>query len=168
MLTQERIKELLHYCPKTGVFTWLINMSNSIKVGREAGHLGHGYRTIRVDRNLYLAHRLAFLYMTGEMPRHQVDHIDQSKANNRWSNLRAATNLENHKNRPLNKNNKSGVSGVSWNNKSGKWVSQITVDGKSVFLGHFKRKDKAIEARKKANTKYGFHPNHGQSSPTVA
>jgi len=94
-----------------------------------------------------LAHRLAFLYMEGVFPPNQVDHIDRNRKNNRWENLRTATNAENCRNR-------TGVIGVYENKKTGGWYASIGVEGKSKYLGYFKTKEDALKARQDGENKY--------------
>lgn len=136
MITQDRLKEILHYDPETGVFTWLVSPSRGTKKGMVAGHdhKSSGYRVIAIKRKLIPAHRLAFLYMTGSIPEF-VDHINMIKLDNRWVNLRPATKSENNRNQKLRKDNKSGVKGVKWNKANKKWQVQITVNGHRMHLG---------------------------------
>ena len=165
-LTQKQLKEILHYNPETGIFTWLVKTANRIKIGDVAGSTNScGYISIKIKYNRYLAHRLAWLYMTGGWPKHQIDHIDHIRNNNRWVNFRGATHQENHKNQSLPKNNISGICGVFWENRAKKWRAQITVSGKKSCLGCFSSKAGAIKARKEAEIKYGYHENHG--SPKI-
>lgn len=138
MLTAERLREVLHYDPDTGIFT------RKVKVGRHgsgtiAGTTSkRGYVLIKIDGGVpALAHRLAWLYMTREWPERQVDHWDMDKSNNRWSNLREATHMQNMANRPAQSNNSIGLKGVSRHTQTGRWVSQISVNKKSHFLGIF-------------------------------
>jgi hypothetical protein len=137
-LTQERLKELLHYDPDTGVFTWQSTTTNRVKSGQVAGTLNDkGYIQIRVEGVIYPAHRLAFLYVDGEFPISEVDHQDRDGLNNRWRNLRQATSSENQKNKTAYSNNKSGYKGVSFDNTRGKFVAQIQSDKKHKMLGRF-------------------------------
>lgn len=87
----------------------------------------------------YLAHRLAWLYMTGEWPPAgvEVDHVDTNPNNNKWCNLRLLTHSENGFNRGANRNNKTGLKGVHFHKKANKWVAQIVVNGENVYLGLF-------------------------------
>jgi hypothetical protein len=167
MITQDQLKEVLHYCPETGMFTWLVG--GGARKGAEAGcvHIQSGkpYRQVGVNNRAYSAHRLAFLYMTGEFPEDQVDHIDGNGLNNIWTNLRPVTCGENQKNRRKYARNTSGTTGVYWNVKCNKWVSQIVVEGKHKYLGLFDNKEDAIAARKAAEVLYGFHENHGTERP---
>lgn len=100
-ITYWRLKEVLHYNPETGIFIWLKTLSNRTKVGYNAGtHKNNGYMRIDIDGYFYYAHRLAFLYMTGEWPKNEIDHIDNIRDNNKWENLREVTRSQNNKNRP--------------------------------------------------------------------
>lgn len=99
-LTQEYLKSILHYAPETGIFTWIVCLSNRAKIGSIAGTIrNNGYSKINIGGQLYYAHRLAWLYMTGKWPKEHVDHKDNVRANNKWKNLREATYSQNNKNR---------------------------------------------------------------------
>ena len=144
-LTAERLRELLHYDPETGVFTRLVR-SGPAKVGDVAGTADtHGYIQISVDGALYLAHRLAFLWMTGEWPPHQVDHINGVRADNRFANLRPATNAENMQNvrRPYS-SNRIGLLGVC--RHGNRFRATIKVDGRCIHLGTFDAPEQAHAA----------------------
>jgi hypothetical protein len=136
LLSQARLKELLHYDPETGHFTRL-TMCGGYVAGSRAGANGHGYIIISIDRRKYRAHRLAFLYMTGAMPPEFVDHINRDRADNRWVNLRLATNQENTGNAGLRRNNTSGHRGVAWDKSRGKWMAHGTRGGRFIGLGRF-------------------------------
>jgi hypothetical protein len=163
MVTQARLKELFDYNPETGLFTRNISHTNSVKVGDIAGCKGkRGYWDIRVDGKNLKAHRLAWLYMYGELPEEFIDHIDHNKINNRISNLRCASRTENQRNLGMRSDNTSGITGVTWHSQRGKWLAQIWVNGKKVHLGVFLSIDDAARARKDAEIKYSFHENHGK------
>jgi hypothetical protein len=135
-LTAERVRELLDYNPETGVFTWRVSPSWNARAGDVTGcpEVG-GYLRIVVDRYLYKAHRLAWLYMAGEWPKAGIDHVDGNPANNRWHNLRQANQSQNMANsRRL---GPSGFKGITWNGQKRKWVAQIKVNGKQKHLGYF-------------------------------
>lgn len=162
-ITQERLKELFHYDPEMGVFTRLVRTAYSVRVGDIAGYLNaHGYIIIRIEGKGHRAHRLAFLYMTGCLPEHQTDHINGIRDDNRWVNLRPVTHQENQKNRKKQSTNTSGVTGVYWHIYAKKWIARIKVNGKYKHLGGFNDLDEAVKARKVAEKKYNFHPNHGR------
>ena len=96
-----------------------------------------------------------------EMPVSEVDHINHNGLDNRWVNLRQVTRQENCKNTSLYKRNKSGVSGVAWNKRDKKWMAEIGQRPRRK-LGRFIDKFEAICARKSAENKLNYHPNHGR------
>ena len=130
MITQERLKELLHYDPETGIFTWLQVNSNVVSVGsRAGGKTTDGYRNIGVDGSRYGEHVLAFIYMEGREPLGQIDHKDTIKDNNIYSNLREALRGHNHCNSKRRTDNSSGIKGLSWNSRVKRWEAYVTIDG---------------------------------------
>ena len=163
MLTQSELKEHLHYNPETGIFTRIRSISNCVKVGDIAGSVRlDGYLETSVKGAGYMNHRLAWLCVHGRFPKHQIDHVNHNRSDNRIINLREATNQENHRNRPMQKNNTSGVVGVHRCKTHKKWLAYIKIDGKFINLGYSDDKFEAICARMSANNKYGFHGNHGR------
>lgn len=143
-LTQAHLKELLHYDPETGHFTWLVTRRGTAVAGSRAGSDGgRGYIRIEIEGIKHRAHRLAFLYMTGTLPPKHVDHINRDKPDNRWSNLRPATNQENAGNVAPRRNNTSGHLGVSWHKRDGKWRAQGARDGRRIHLGYFDNLEEA-------------------------
>jgi len=179
-LTQELLKELLHYEPGTGIFTWkersveLFSKSRHWKrwntqfSGKTAGseYMVHKkpYRSIAILGKNYYAHTLAFFYMTGRWPI-AIDHINGSGIDNKWENLREAIQSENCKNMRIGIKNTSGYMGVSWHKGAGKWRVCICVNGKNKSLGLYKDIEDAAKAKIAANIKYGFHKNHGSDRP---
>ena len=163
ILTQARLKELLHYDAETGIFTWIKPSCNRVKAGGIAGYKckTHGYIFIGVDNVNYRAHRLAWLYMTGEWPENQIDHVNHLRSDNRWNKLRSVSHQENSKNAPIRSTNKSGVTGVHFHKPLKKWVAYITVSGTRIHLGLFNCITAAAISRKAAEIKYNFHENHG-------
>src|SRR5690348_8900862 len=104
-LSQAHLKELLRYDPETGKFFWLVRARRRSRIGDEAGSdHGQGYIEIGIEGRRYLAHRLAWFYMTGEWPPEMVDHKDLCRSNNRWANLRLATHGQNVQNTPARRN----------------------------------------------------------------
>ncbi len=155
-LTQERLKDLLNYDPDTGIFAWKVGR-RGVKRGSIAGTPNaYGYIRICIDGKNFYASRLAFLWVEGYFPENDVDHIDRDRSNNRWLNLREASRSCNMRNCGIICNNKSGVTGVSWDKLSSKWRSDITIYGKSVPLGRFKFFVEAVKARWEAEVKYNF------------
>ena len=138
-LTAARLRELLHYDPDTGIFTWKICRTGRAVAGSIAGSPSNGYIAICVDGCVYKAHRLAFMYVNGKLPEFEVDHINGVKNDNSYSNLRDCkhdTNAQNIRSARVD-NNSSGVLGVSWHKKNGKWRAQIQVSGKKYHIGDF-------------------------------
>ena len=155
MLTKERLDELLAYDPETGLFTWKVRINGRIRVGDEAGRTNtSGHIQITISRSSYCAHRLAFLAMTGRWPENEVDHINGNPADNRWVNLRPATRVENMRNQRTNARNTSGVTGVSWDTRRGKWMAFIQTNRKTTHLGYFTKFEDAVAARRAAEVKY--------------
>jgi hypothetical protein len=153
-LTQERLKQLLHYDPSTGVFTWK-KRRGRCSAGAVAGSTNiDGHIKISVDKRYYLAHRLAWLHTYGRFPDRDIDHINRNPGDNRIENLRLATKGENQQNRSVSKNNKSGYSGVHWEESAKKWVASIYLNNKVISLGRFKSKEDAVSARQEAKKKY--------------
>lgn len=137
-LTQDRLKELLHYDPETGHLTWLTSRRGHVRAGSRAGSPdSKGYIKIKIDGSSHSAHRLAFLYMTGETPPKDVDHINRVRSDNRWINLRPASRRENQGNVGLRGNNTSGHRGVSLDKRAGKWRAYGMRDGRLTHLGYF-------------------------------
>ena len=162
-LTQSYLKSILHYSPETGVFTRLVRTANRTNAGDIAGSMCNGYKVIGVLGKQEKAHRLAFLYMLGEIPTGTVDHINGERTDNRWDNLRHVSQAVNSRNAKLRLDNTSGVPGVSWFKRTKQWYCTIKVNYKSIFLGYHNDKFEAICARKSAENRLGFHPNHGRS-----
>jgi hypothetical protein len=145
-LTAERLRELLHYNPETGEFTWLAAPRAQRQAGDRAGFANNGYRLIGIAGHRYYEHRLAWLYMAGEWPPENIDHRDLDRANNRWTNLRLATYSQNAQNRPIGKANTSGYKGVYWHKIDEKWRAVIRVGGRRKHLGLFNDKEAAHAA----------------------
>lgn len=141
--TAEYVRQILQYDPSSGVFT-----SNGNRVDKLNKTLG--YHRVRVNCNRYYAHRLAWLYVHGVWPSDEIDHIDGDKSNNRISNLRHATKAENRRNIPIRSNNTSGVKGVDFCRRTGKWRAFVSIEGKTRHLGYFSKIEDATAARVRA------------------
>ena len=157
---------LLEYDPESGALTWKPRPRTrgwrpDIS-GRVDNTLDNGRARIGVLGGRYLAHRLIWCMMTGSWPLYQIDHINGNPSDNRWSNLRQVTNQENCRNQKRRANNRSGVTGVIWRKDHSLWTAQIQANGKRVHLGFFKTKDAAVEARREAEARHGYHNNHGK------
>src|SRR5688572_15965797 len=113
-LTAQRLRELLRYDPESGIFYWIAHR-RGLQIGDIAGReASRGEWRITVDYVEYVAARLAWLYMTGEWPSHEIDHRDQQKLNNKWDNLRPATRPQNASNRSGFRTNRHKYKGVSF------------------------------------------------------
>lgn len=161
MITQARLKELLHYDPETGVFIRKAKQSNQMEGAIAGGEDGSGYLRIRIDGKKYKSHRLAWLYMFGILPANKTDHINQNRSDNRICNLREVTDGDNSKNASRRSDNRSGITGVYWSGVNQKWAVQINDNGEQKFLGRYESLLDAAAVRIKANSRYNYHENHG-------
>lgn len=146
-LTAQRLRELLHYDPETGVFIWRMQAHKSRrKIGDRAGCRGaDGYVVIGVDAGYFKAHRLAWLYCHGVWPAGDIDHMNGNRSDNRLCNLRDASRSMNAQNvHGASKRSKSGLLGVRKFGK--KWRTAIMIDGRVKHLGTFESAEIAHEA----------------------
>ena len=137
--------------------------SNKIAGSKRKGHSGITYLKLNLDGKTYYVHRIIMImngYKISDSD--HVDHIDGNALNNKLENLRIVNNKENHRNQKLNANNKSGIPGVYFQKSRDCWLVSICNDGNELFLGRFKSFFDACCARKSAEFKLGFHPNHGR------
>ena len=163
MITQKELKKFLSYDKSTGLFIWKTTTANRVRIGDVAGSIyKNGYVYIAINGKRYKAHRLAWLYITGEMPQKHIDHKNHNRADNRFKNLRDIMQKENNKNQSKSKRNTSGVVGVSWCNTFKRWRATISVDDNKKSLGTFTEFSDAVNARKNAEVLYGYHENHGK------
>lgn len=151
-LTAERLRELLHYDPETGVFRWradrltgrgrrLLARAGDIAGTREQ----NGYVRINIDYRPQRAHRLAFLYVTGKWPRHHVDHKNGVPDDNAWSNLRDVPQAINNQNqRRVRADSKTGVQGVQ-QTADGRFVARVGLSG-TRHIGRFDTPQEAHSA----------------------
>ena len=176
----EVLRQLLRYEPETGKLFWrergpewftdgfrtaqhnckLWNVRYANKEAFSAS--SHGYRVGRILDQLMPAHRVVWAISKGEWPRHEIDHINGVKADNRLSNLRDVTTAENGRNKCLRSNNTSGHVGVSWSTAEQKWKVLCWKAGKPIPIGTFADLDEAVAARKEAEVMHGYHENHGR------
>jgi hypothetical protein len=137
-MTREELVLLLSYDPNTGQFRWRISKGGRAHEGDVAGTvLPSGYRRIKIDDRRYYSHRLAWLYVTGEWPAAEIDHINCDPGDNRWGNLRLATSSQNKANSRKRADNTSGLKGVTWDGRNRKWQAQIMAGGRRRSLGYF-------------------------------
>lgn len=161
-LSQELLRKYFLYIPSTGELIYKLPNGTGKNVGDTFGHLGnHGYLCGYIGDKSYLVHRLIWLYLFEYMPE-QIDHIDHNRTNNRISNLREVSNLENHKNCSVSKNSSTGVNGVCLHRPTGKYRAYIMVNRKQIHLGLFDTIEEATLARENADIQHNFHQNHGK------
>lgn len=158
----ERLNELFSYDEMTGVLTWKMqpatsrsNICHNNKCGgKVAGTVGaKGYIMIGIGKVYYLAHRIIWKMKTGVDPLDIVDHEDTDRGNNRWVNLREASNGPNIQNSRIRKDNKSGFKGVHWDKHHNAWKATLGLNGQQIQLGRFKSLDAARIARQHAAEK---------------
>lgn len=149
-LTQERVRSLLDYDPETGIFRWRVNRGRG-RVGGPAGTMSsEGYVVIHVDRVRIHASRLAFLYMEGTIPSGDVDHINRTRNDDRWANLRPATRSQNNANSPAHRNSVTGARGVHFHKGAKRYRAQIAKNRQMTSLGYFDTIEEASAAYMRA------------------
>lgn len=148
MIDQKTLKEILLYDESTGVFRWAKKSFKKCIVGSIAGHTDriNKYTRIQVNGVMFKAHRLAWLYVYGELPQKQIDHINRIRSDNRICNLRLVTNSENMQNISKRSDNTSGHKNVHWHKASKKWQAYIMVNQKQIHIGLFSNFDDAVAA----------------------
>ena len=161
-ITQSDIKTLLWYDPESGAFRYRVPTSPISKPWRLAGGKSSaGYLQIWVGKHHVYAHRLAVLYMTGEWPPQDVDHIDGCRDNNRWANLRLASRKQNNENQSLVRRNTSGFRGVTFAKSNGKWKAQVGHAGKNVYVGYYDTPEEAGAAAAAKRRQLYTHESRG-------
>lgn len=150
-IDQKRLKEVLHYNPKTGIFTWKINKKRA-KKGDVVNTFCKGYIIVSIDGFRYKTHRLAWFYVYGYFPKEDIDHKDRIKHHNWISNLRIASRSDNMKNTKNRKDNKTGINGVRWNKPKKRWKVAIT----TIYVGQSKSFDEAVCMRLAAEQCLGW------------
>ena len=159
-LTANQLRAVLDYSPHLGVFLWrkreplrMYDRSwNTRSAGTVAGTptIQRGYIQILLFGRLYLAHRLAFLWMTGKWPEFEADHRDNDPSNNKWANLRDATSSQGSMNTRRRSDNTSGFKGVWFEKRRNHWVADIEANGRKHHLGSFPTAEAAKAARDEA------------------
>lgn len=155
-LSSDLIREMMDYDPLAGEFRWKVSRGRHARIGRVAGHFdtSDGYIKIGINGTRYGAHRLAWLYATGQWPKHEIDHINGVRDDNRIVNLREADDGQQARNAARRKDNVSGKRGVCFDDKSGKYLSYIDFNGERTILGKCDTLAEAITLRLAAETKY--------------
>jgi hypothetical protein len=176
----EVLRTVLDYDPENGSLTWrerdpstfpattplrIVRNWNSRFAGKPAfTALGaNGYRVGSFGGKALYAHRVVWAWVHGIWPVDEIDHLDGDRSNNAVKNLRAATPTMNRRNQGRSTRNTSGYTGVTYCQKTGTWVAQMTVRGVCLRFGKFRCPTAAAIARKKADPQFGFHKNHGRA-----
>lgn len=158
LLTQSRLIELLSYDPETGIFRWIVSRSSRALAEDVAGSLSkEGYIRITIDSHRFMAHSLAWLYMTGEYIARGIDHQDTIRSNNKWDNLRKATRSQNNMNSNVRSDNITGIKGCRFKASRAspkKYYATITLEGKQKYLGYFLTAQEAADAYRDAAIKH--------------
>jgi hypothetical protein len=153
-LTGSRLAMVVNYDPETGEVLRVFN-SRRKQCTEPCGTIDDdGYLVIYIDRIRCTGHQIAWAWMTGKWPTHEIDHEDTDRANNRWSNLRAATRQQNAANMALSVANKSGFKGVFWDEQNQKWRAGITVNSRWIHLGRYAKLEDAADAYEAAAKKH--------------
>ncbi len=164
-ITKDALKDALEYSPDTGQFIWRAGRGRA-KKGDQAGCLaknrrGYSWVQIRIFGHLHSAHRLAWLYHFGEFPQGEIDHVNQDATDNRIENLKVVDHQGNALNQPMKASNTSGVTGVYWEERTGKWRAEVKVSGVKNRLGRFNSLEDAASAVSSFRANNGFAPTHG-------
>jgi len=139
MITQKTLKKVLKYKKKKGIFIWKKRVSSHVYKNDIAGSYNKlGYLEIRLNKKLYLGHRLAWLYKKGYFSEYEIDHKDKNSSNNKWKKLRETSRQCNARNSKLSKSNTSGITGITWYKRDNIWSVRIMVSYKNLHLGYFK------------------------------
>lgn len=178
-ITCEIVRELLHYSPVDGVFSWrkrerrwfktdrAYSTWNSRYAGKRAGYVwkchksDYQLRQIKLFGKHHSEHRLAWLYMTGEIPDQEIDHKNRDATDNKWNNLKDSGHAQNCRNRSMRKDNSSGITGVSYRADRKKWRAHCCVNGKRHHLGTFSEIDEAAMEVLEFRSANGFTKGHG-------
>ena len=156
ILTQDRLKELLHYNANTGVFTWRATRRAALANAIAGTRSVKNYIMVSVDAKVYSAHRLAWLYTHGVWPTSELDHINRTRDDNRIANLRLADRYINTRNTETRKDRLSGIKGVRWHKTQARWESRIQHNHKPITIGYYGNLQDAVQARKIAEILLGW------------
>lgn len=178
-ISQKTVQSLLEYNPDTGVLKWKERCEslfpkkcymvawNKKNAGNRAGSIltnkrtGYKNRQITLLGKRRLEHQVVWLYVKGHPIPTEIDHINQDATDNRWSNMRASNHSLNGRNSTKKSTNTSGITGVYWHKRAGKWLAYCTCNGECNYLGlhaDIKNAEKAVKEFRKDN---GFYDAHG-------
>ena len=165
-LRYEEVARLFTYDRETGVLYWRIRNRTTTRHKYVAGTYGgakDGYRRVGIKGKIYLEHRIIMMLCFGHIPENaEIDHINHVRNDNRLVNLRFVTHGENMRNKSVSSKSTTGVTGVSFLKARKKYIAQIGVNRKLMYLGMFETLEEAAAARAEANLKFNFNNNHGK------
>lgn len=146
-LTAQRLRELFDYDDSTGHLIRRVTTSCRSLAGSVAGHQDKtGYRRVVVDGSQYLAHRLIWLYVTGDWPTDCIDHINGTPEDNRFTNLRDVSHSINNQNAHRKKSSAKHTQLLGAYKVGKRWSARIVVDGSQRHLGYFGTPEEASAA----------------------
>lgn len=157
MLDQQVLKLLLHYDPETGVFEWNIGRRKCNAYSKAGSLDSKGYLRIMIGGKEYRAHRLAWFWMTGRWPAHEIDHKNRVRSDNRWLNLREATAGEQRQNQRERSDANTGFRGVTYLRSKGVWLARIALGGRRQHLGIYSTIIDAVASRLNAERRLFTH-----------
>lgn len=154
----ELVKSMIDYDPATGIMTSKVRTGGNISVGSVVGYSDrNGYRWVSINKQKFPAARVAWCLSYGEWPVDgEIDHINRDRGDNRLSNLRLVSREINQRNRGVNRNNKSGVIGVSFSSRCGMYVAGMTLNYKAFSIGMFDTMEEAVFKRWECEIQYGY------------
>jgi hypothetical protein len=151
----DEVRRLLAYDPTTGRFFNAVNRRRARKGAPAEIEHNAGYRCVSIGGQKHLSHRLVWLYLHGEWPSGDIDHIDGDKQNNRPSNLRDVPRMVNTQNvRSARANNASGLLGATFCRQTGRWASTIRINGVKTHIGRFDTAEQAHAAYMRAKQQH--------------
>lgn len=148
----EELRARYSYNPDTGLVSSLIT-NKVIGYPCTKGAIQIDYKKDG-KRIVLFAHILAWAFMTDKWPEKLIDHIDLDKTNNKWGNLREATNGQNQANTIGKAKRKSKYKGVHWRKREKCWAASITSNKKTYNLGYYKTEIEAHVAYCRAADKF--------------
>lgn len=163
----DELHRKLSYDPISGHFTWKEGEARNNLAGKRAGTVKkgknkNGYREIHIAERIISEHKLAWYFVYGEWPDQEIDHINHDRSDNRISNLRLVDRSTQNRSACRRKDNTSGITGVYWCKRTGKWLAAINYEKKNYTLGRFDNIEDAAKARQEAQEKFKFSPTHGK------
>lgn len=150
------MKKLIIHSKKHGTHTVLYDNKDHKLISKYKWHIYKGWYNFyahvnsgkRPNRTVIAMHRLIMKF-----PK-EVDHKNGNGLDNRRCNLRTSINGGNQMNKGLQKNNKSGYKGVSFDKRSRRYISVISINHKRIYLGSFKKAIDGAIAYNKVVKKY--------------